>query len=247
MDGEVISVGAIIQARMKSTRLPGKVLMALPFGTSSTILDWITREVKRSQVIRSAVIATSTDPSNDPIEDYARYNNMPFVRASEDDVLSRFVTAIEQHGFTHIVRLTGDNPLIDISIIDQVIERHINNCSDYTCTTGLPIGMNVEVIRSSALLDSFGRNDISDADREHVTLYVKRSGHYKTDMVQMDFTLSRDDVRLTVDYPGDFAALNLILQSSGESKHRGMELVQYIDRHYPWIWEINCGQIQKKV
>jgi len=130
-------------------------------------------------------------------------------RGDEENVLSRFLAIAKQDKFDCIVRLTADNPIIDISILDDTIEKHFTENNDYTCTKGLPVGMNFEIVSPDALLD-IENHEISDSDKEHVTLFIKNSGLYKLGLYIPDLNPKLQTLRLTVDYVSDYALLSII-------------------------------------
>lgn len=165
---------AILQARMSSTRLPGKV-MAPVLG-----VPMIGRQVERlryATCIDKLVVATSSDPSDDPLAAYCASQGIAVFRGSLNDVLGRFAGAMAQHVDAEVViRLTADCPLTDGSVVDAVVERHLSSGADYTSNTAsrtFPHGLDVEVARASALLDAW--QEAQDAyDREHVTPFIYR-------------------------------------------------------------------------
>ncbi|MEJ7743629.1 MAG: NTP transferase domain-containing protein [Nocardioidaceae bacterium] len=111
---------AVVQARMGSSRLPGKVLLDLD---GLPVLGWVLRALEAARGVDAIVVATSTLPGDDPIERYAAEVGVSCVRGSEDDVLARFAMALECHPADAVVRLTADCPLLDPALIDQVVSR----------------------------------------------------------------------------------------------------------------------------
>ena len=239
-------VAFIIQARMKSTRLPGKILLPLPLDEGKPLLSWIIDELKKTKFINyQIIVATSTNNENNILESFCASNNISCYRGDEDDVLSRFVKITNQDSFDCIVRLTADNPIIDIKILEKLIKHHFENNNDYTSTTGLPTGMNLEVIKSKALLD-IENHVISNADKEHVTLFLRNSGKYSTELFTFNFKQDYKTLRLTIDYPSDFALLSSILSLSLNTGLSGFELIENTYAKYPWLFETNQNNFQKK-
>ena len=111
------STGIVIQARMSSTRLPGKVLLPFPIGSTETVLSTIYNSLCSTGA--SVIVATSSCPDSDPIEFYCKSKGINFYRGSENDVYSRFYELQELHSYTHIFRFTADNPLIDLNKMKQ--------------------------------------------------------------------------------------------------------------------------------
>lgn len=238
-------VAFIIQARMKSTRLPGKILLLLPLAGGKPLLKWIVDELKKSKYTAAIVIATSVNPENDVLTSFCNTNDVNCFRGDEEDVLSRFISIAAKNDCDCIVRLTADNPITDINILDQAIDFHFIHGNDYTRTEGLPIGMNFEVINKSTLLD-LQQHALEAADKEHVTLFIKNSGFYKLGVYQALKNDVYNTLRLTVDYPSDYALLSCILSFAiTKNGLYGMNLVEYIYNMYPWIFETNISNIQK--
>jgi spore coat polysaccharide biosynthesis protein SpsF len=198
-----VSTLAILQARMSSTRLPGKVLE--PIEGMPLILRAIER-ISRARSLDGLVLATSTDPSDDPLAAVARDAGVEVRRGDLDDVLGRFLVVVEEFDPVDVVRLTGDNALTDPGIIDRVVAAHREHGTDYTSNTvtrTFPRGLDVEVVRADVLraLPALG---LAADEREHVTLGVyRRPERFRVHQVtQAD---DRSDLRWTVDLPEDLA------------------------------------------
>lgn len=164
---------AVLQARMTSTRLPGKVL--LPVLDEPMVVRQIER-IRRARRVDGIVLATSTDPSDDVLADVAGELGIGVVRGPVDDVLHRFVMAVETFEPDVVVRLTADCPLASPAVIDAVIEQFADTDVDYcsnTLTPTFPDGLDAEVVRASVLLDVAQVSE-DPAEREHVTLGVYR-------------------------------------------------------------------------
>lgn len=201
---------AIIQARMGSTRLPGKVLKKI---NGKPLLLLQLERVKEAKYIDKIVIATSTLEKDDEIENFSKKYGIDCFRGSEDDVLSRYYECAKMYDADTIVRLTADCPLSDPKIIDDVIQKFFNDRVDY-CANTVPIasatfpdGTDVEVFSNSALVKAF--NEIKDAHfREHVTFQFWQTNEYKSSQLIGKENLS--NYRLTVDYPEDFEVVEYI-------------------------------------
>lgn len=237
----------IIQARMKSTRLPGKILLPLPLGSDKPLLSWIIEELKKSTFYSKIVVATSLNKENNLLVSFCEQNNISCFRGDEEDVLSRFTSIIRNQDFESVVRLTADNPIIDVTILDKTIEEHLNRNNDYTCTEGLPIGMNFEIVSSKSLLET-ENEQISNADKEHVTMYIRNSDKFKKSIYRTNCNPDFKSLRLTVDYASDYALVSSILSQSllNNNAKSGIQLVEEIFINYPWIFETNSSNIQKK-
>ena len=198
------AVGAVVQARAMSRRLPEKIFLKLPFGGPHSLVEQIVLRARKAPSLKSVIVATGVDAANDPLVDAAKRVGAPLFRGSETDVLGRLIGAAEEHGLDVVVRLTGDNPCIDPLYIEQTVQSHLQSGADYTRTVGLPLGTNVEVVSLHALQQIHGSNTTPE-DREHVTLYMSRHQSRFT-ISSLDFSADEyRDLRLTVDWPGDYA------------------------------------------
>ncbi|MEI2275638.1 hypothetical protein OHD16_26180 [Sphingobacterium sp. ML3W] len=240
MDKQVVNIGYIIQARMKSERLPGKVLLPLPFPSGRSVLEMIV--VALSNLEGKIIIATSINSENDVIEEFCFSKKIECFRGDESNVLSRFLNIQKKFKFDHIVRLTADNPFIDFNIIAKAINFHCAEGNDYTHTVGLPLGMNIEVMKGNSLIDS-EQYILNDSDTEHVTLILKREAKYSKGNYLIEGKL--EECRLTVDTPQDFMVANILAEIQNNLGFQGLELVYYVKKNYPWILEGNSNMFQK--
>lgn len=196
---------AILQARMSSTRLPGKVLM--PLAGAPMIVRQIER-VARARRIDRLVVATSLNPGDDAIEKVVRKEGIAVHRGSLDDVLARFVGALEEHGpAEHVVRLTADCPLADPFVIDETIETLLETGADYASNTPphrtFPKGLDIEVMTADTLRRAAAVASTPE-EHEHVTWGI----HQHPDRYRLAFhsqPIDEGEVRWTVDRPDDYA------------------------------------------
>ena len=205
---------AIIQARMGSTRLPGKVMMDL---CGIPVIEHVVNRLEKSNLIDKIIIATSTDSNNQPIIDFCKSNQIAYFVGNEDDVLDRYYKAAIDNNLKDddiIIRITSDCPLIDPFVVDKVIEEHILNNNDYTtnvldCT--YPDGLDCEVFNFSALKDTWINANLS-SQREHVTLYIRDNpDRFKLGNVKNEIDLS--DLRWTLDEKEDFVFINEVYKN----------------------------------
>jgi spore coat polysaccharide biosynthesis protein SpsF len=196
---------AVLQARMSSTRLPGKVLM--PLAGAPMIVRQIER-VARSRRIDKLVVATSEHAGDDGLARVVRREGVAVFRGSLDDVQARFIGALDEFGpADHVVRLTADCPLADPQVIDATIDRVVSARADYGSNTPphrtFPQGLDVEVMTAGALRSAALRATTPE-EREHVTWTL----HRRPDAYRQAFHSQgpeEGDVRWTVDYPHDYA------------------------------------------
>ena len=201
---------AIVQARMSSSRLPGKVLR--PLTGSPMILRQIER-LRRARRIDSLVVATSDDRSDDDLADVLAAAGVALFRGPLDDVLARYVGALDAFGpAEHVVRLTGDCPLADWTVIDAVIARHLETGADYTADTWgrrtFPKGLDADVVKSAVLRQAHAEAT-APFDREHVLPFVYgRPDRYRLQGLTQE--ADEGEVRWTVDLPDDYAFVSAV-------------------------------------
>lgn len=235
--GKEIKVGAIIQARMASTRLPGKVLLSLPSNSGISILKRIIESAKSVKSVSFLSIATSKQEDNNPIELLANNEGILCYRGDEDDVLSRFIKISEDQQLDTVIRLTGDNPLLAIKELEEVLYFHQKNKNDYTKSVGLPLGMNFEIVDAKALIDLKNKK-LTKEDKEHVTKYINDNSSYKKEVYEFKLP-ELQELRCTVDYPSDFAMLNLLMQNINLNNVDIIDELNSLVYKMPWIKEIN--------
>lgn len=199
---------AIVQARMSSTRYPGKVLA--PLAGQPMILRQLER-IQRAKSLDAIVVATSTDASDDELAQLVKASGFDVVRGDLNDVLARFIQVIDQYQPETVVRLTADCPLISPQVIDQVVARFNQGDCDYasnTMTPTYPDGLDVEVVKASVLQEIY-ETSTDKNEREHVTLGVYRQpDKYRIVNVSGEGDLSH--LRWTVDTPEDYAFVKAI-------------------------------------
>jgi spore coat polysaccharide biosynthesis protein SpsF len=202
---------AILQARMSSTRLPGKVLKILQ---GKPMISHQIERISKSKKIDKLIIATSNEKSDDSLDTIAKSSNVVCFRGSLKNVLTRFYNAAFQYQPKHIVRLTGDCPLIDPEIIDQTISFYLSGNYDYVSNSveaTFPDGLDVEIFSFQSLQEAFNEAQLP-SQREHVTSFINS----QPDRYQLEcFTQSTDlsHLRWTVDEPEDFKFVNEVFKS----------------------------------
>ena len=145
-------IGCIVQARMGSTRLPGKVLMLLD--KKYTVLDYVINQLKHSKLLGKTIIATTNLEEDDVIVDFAKKNKIEYFRGESTDVLDRYYKCAEKFSLNVIVRITSDEPLIDPTIVDEVITNFQEIDCDYASNNLIrtfPTGFDVEVFSRQAI------------------------------------------------------------------------------------------------
>ncbi|HLS30820.1 MAG TPA: hypothetical protein VK021_08190 [Flavobacteriaceae bacterium] len=237
-------IAIIIQARMQSTRLPGKVMLPLPFPHGKPLLAWVVEGLQSVAMEKDIIVATTQNPEDDAIVSFCQSNDIQYYRGSTEDVLGRYQTITEQGKYEHIVRYTADNPFVDAEIIKNAITYHLDNDFDITYTTGLPLGVHAEIIRRASLLN-LPQEKLSQMDKEHVTMYLLDNKKYKKGIFKPDVNPQLQDLRVTVDYPSDFLVASNILSFSKAEKHQGIPLIEKVYDQYPWLFEANKNNFHK--
>ena len=201
----------VLQARMSSSRLPGKVLAQI---LGKPMLAWQIERIKRSSLIDQIVVATSMQIEDNAIVDLARTSKVKYYQGALQNVLLRFYEVARRYQPCHVVRLTGDCPLIDPNIIDEVINMHFVSNNDYTSnclSPTYPDGMDVEVMTYAGLLKAYKYARLP-SELEHVTRYINqrpkmfRIGH-------VAFNEDASKYRLTVDEKEDLILIRWIYET----------------------------------
>lgn len=204
-----MKIVALVQARMGSTRLPNKVMK--PIGGIPMIELLLTR-LSSAKEVDQIIVATSVDERNLPLVEHVRKLGYSCEQGSENDVLDRYLEAAKKHQADVLVRITGDCPLVDSGLVDEVIRRFKAENVDYFCNTNPPTypdGLDIEVFSFKALNQA--HQETSDPfDREHVTPYLRKPGKFKTAAMQHSQDLSA--LRWTVDEAADFVVIEKVFQ-----------------------------------
>ena len=239
-------VVAIVQARMTSTRLPGKVLLPV---AGRPLLSWQLDRMRLARRLDRIVIATTTNATDDPIVAWCRAQGCDVTRGSEADVLSRYAQAAVQFGAGTVVRLTSDCPLIDPALIDSAVERFVGAGCDYLSNMlhpSFPYGLAVEVMTARALAQA-QQEAVDPQECEHVTPFIYwRPGRFRLESLTTSPDCSQH--RWTVDTPQDFELVSHILHAMA-ARHPGFswrEVLDLLDRHPEWV-KINAQIEQKAV
>jgi spore coat polysaccharide biosynthesis protein SpsF len=239
-------VVVIIQARMGSTRLPGKVLK--PIAGRPMLLHLLDR-LRRCLLVDRIVVATSMLPVDDPIAELCERDSCTVVRGPELDVLARFAQAAQATGATTVVRVTADCPLLEPELVDYAIENFTTGTCDYLTNMRpptWPYGMAVEVMTRRAL-DEAAAEARDPSEREHVTPFLYwRPERYRIRSITRQPDLSTH--RWTVDTPEDFELVSRILGALHRERpgFKTNDILELLERHPKWV-EINRNVQQKTV
>ncbi len=237
-------VVAVVQARMRSSRLPAKVLADLG---GTTVLDWVARAAKAARSLDGVVVATSAEVEDDPLAAAAEQLGLPVVRGSLHDVLGRYLLALSEHPCDAVVRLTADCPMLDPALIDLVVG--VWRCDpswDYVATTlhrTLPRGLDVELLRADTLRSLDGSAE--GHHRQHVTslVYTRPQGRR---LLGLGVAPPADDLRVTLDTSADLDLLRELVRRTG-NRLVGWEEVVHLLRADPQLAARNADVPQKQL
>ncbi|MDO8518143.1 MAG: glycosyltransferase family protein [bacterium] len=232
-------ITAIIQARMGSTRLPGKVLLPLGY---TTVLGHTVWQVKKAKKIGRVIVATSTEKEDDAIELFCKENDIKIFRGNLNDVLDRYYQCAKSVGAEDVCRITADCPLIDPAVIDQVVSEYEQGKEKGECdyistgrtTTTFPDGMDTEIFSFTAL-EAAWRDATLHSEREHVTPFIwNHPKRFRVVEVRNDWDISA--VRLTLDEQSDYQVLTNIVAHVPDLSMEA--IVRYLEEH-PEVAAIN--------
>ncbi len=244
-----MKVSAIVQARTSSSRLPGKVLKPLPFGSDLTVLQQVLRRTRKAELIEDVILATTRNREDDVLVSVAEREGVRWFRGSDRDVLERYYLAAKENSVDVIVRITSDCPCIDWNIIDRAVTLHLKEGADYTATRDFPVGLSVEVISFPALERAF-REAERDYEREHVCPYIYLSypGEFRISYLYAEGPLKDPDLRITLDTEEDYVLLCAVYDFLYYEKEffTAEDVVELFHRK-GWLRLINRKVLQKKV
>ena len=243
-----MKVVAIIQARMGSTRLSGKVMKIIK---GKTVLEHVIERVKQAKLIDEIIIATTVDSRDETIYNEALRCGVKAYRGSEDDVLSRYYYSAKENGADVIIRITSDCPLIDPLIVDKIVGFYQKNNYEIVTNAGsdlsqrtYPRGLDTEVFSFVLLEEAFNKAD-KTYQREHVTPYIYENSiskfYYKSDVDYSKF-------RWTLDTKEDFELIEAIYNRLYLGKHDFYlnDIISVFEKE-PELFNINAHIEQKKI
>ena len=234
---------AIVQARMSSTRLPGKVLKDI---AGRAMLARVVMRARRARTVSQVVVATTTDPADDPVANYCRQQGFPVHRGALNDVLDRYYQTAREFGAEIVVRLTADCPVIDPGEIDHVVTAFREMRVDFAANRlpppwkrTYPIGLDTEVCSFTGLERAWREAQLP-YEREHVMPYFyDEPGRFRIAVVDHDPDYGH--LRWTVDTAQDLELLNRVYAHfKGRDDFSWLEVLNLFERQ-PELLEINAG------
>ena len=236
---------AVVQARLGSTRLPGKIMLPL---LGEPILTRVMRRTARATLLDLVVVATTNLAADDAIVELADREGWPVVRGSEADLLDRYIEAGRRHEADRVVRITSDCPLIDPALIDDVVAALEQEGGDYASNTleprTYPRGLDVGAVTLAAL-ETAGRADDDPASREHATPWIRRHPE-RFRVVRVAGAIDRSVHRWTVDTPEDYTLVRRLYAALGGDDFTWLDALAIAEANPDWGTS-NRGVVQKPV
>lgn len=232
---------AIVQARSGSTRLPKKVLKKVE---GKPLLEHLLLRLKRAKTPDKIIVATTDQKDDDAVARIAKRQNIETYRGSENDVLDRYYWAAKNANADTIIRITGDCPLIDPHIVDNVVNYYKKNYPkfDYVCNALVPTfpdGMDVEVFLFDALQRAWNNARLA-SEREHVTPYIHNHPE-QFRVYNLKYHLDYSWMRLTIDNPEDFLLIKKVFAHLYKrKKFFNLSDILVLEKHYPKLFLLNA-------
>ena len=231
-----MKVVALVQARMGSTRLPGKVLRAI---VGKPMIELLLARLSQSSELDEIVVAASEEVKNDKLQSVVESLNYKCTRGSEKNVLNRFYESAKSVGADVIVRITGDCPLVDPTLVDECIRSYKDSDVDYFSNIDpatYPDGLDIEVMSFESIERANNETD-SEFDREHVTPYIRNSDSFSKSSIQYVKDLSTQ--RWSVDEPEDLIVVTNVFEHFSPNLYFDWKQVLELRRSQPKLFQAN--------
>lgn len=242
------NIDVIVEARMTSTRLPGKVLLS---AAGKPMLAHMIERLRRIPNATGIIVATTTNATDDPIVALAAQEGVRYFRGSEHDVLGRVVAAAQQFDTDVIVEITGDDPLLDVTAAARVIDAYLAHEATIDFVTNdqpqtYPLGWNTRAF-SRQLLERVERTTAHPVDREHVVNYiVQHPQEFRIMNVEAEGFVRRPEIRLTLDTQLDYEVMGAVFAAlyPENPAFTGRDMIAFLDAH-PEIRDRNVSVVQR--
>ena len=237
-------IAAIIEARMTSRRLPGKVL--LESGINKPLLLCLIERIRKVKNIDQIIVATTTNNEDNKIVKFCKENKINFFRGSENDVMGRVLNASLKFKVDTIIEITGDCPIIDPEIISLVLNTHLENKYDYTSNCNFrsfPDGMDVQVFSTKTLSNSY-KLVKTELEKEHVTLEIRKSSKYSKINLVAPQNYFLPDLGLTLDEDGDYLLISSLFKHFKNNDFGLKQILDHLKANNQLI-ELNKNVVRK--
>ncbi len=238
-----MKTGFLITARLKSTRLPKKLLLEV---NGESFITWMIRRLKLSTELDEIVICTSTNPEDDPLEEIAHKEGVRCFRGSEEDVVDRLLGAIEEFELDYAINMTADCPLVPFDLIPDLLKTYSDTNADLVKCHHLPVGIYLSGLKPDALRKLV---ELKASNQTEYWLYY----FLKTDLFEVvelptSDKLLREGYRIALDYPEDFEMFKRLYEGLGPEAFASstQQILEWLDEH-PEVVEINRGCDEKGV
>lgn len=236
-----MTVGCIIQVRMGSSRLPGKVLKKLD--NKNTVLDYVINQISHCKLIDKIIIATTQEKHDDVIVEFAKNKGLLYFRGDSLDVLDRYYQCAKTFSVDVIVRATSDNPVNDPEIIDELIKIFLNNKFDYATNElirSFPQGIFAQIM-SFTTLENTWNNAKLPSEREHVSPYIEKNKD-KFKIYNLKHADNLSHIRLTVDRENDLLFVQKIIEQIKKKPILINDILKVLEKN-PDLLEINKNYV----
>lgn len=233
-----MKINISIEARMTSSRLPGKVLKPI---NGIPNLELMINRIKNSQYVNDIIVATTINSQDDEIVNWCEKNSINYFRGSENNVYERVLQTHEKYNSDVIVELTGDCPLLETSIIDETIKFYLENDFEYVSNClkiTYPIGLAVQVYSLKTLKSVSTNRELDYQDMEHVTPYLYTSGKYKIHNLEANEKHYMPDLSITLDTIEDFNLIETICKNFDNIYFTLDNILDFIKKN-PHLKEMN--------
>jgi spore coat polysaccharide biosynthesis protein SpsF (cytidylyltransferase family) len=233
-------IGCIIQARMGSTRLPGKVMKRID--DENPVLYYVLKQLQSSTLLEKMIVATTILDEDDMIENYVKNMGIDVFRGNTNDVLDRYFQCAKKFSIDVIIRITADNPLIDPTIVDDMIKKFMSNSYDYLTNAHVrtfPYGTEVEIFSCKALKKAW-KNAKKLSEKEHVTPYFHNNpDQFK--IFNVENFMDTSNFRWTIDRQNDLILVKLIASKIKKRPILMTDILELFSRE-PNLFKINKNQ-----
>lgn len=234
-----------IEARMGSSRLPGKTL--LPIFNEMSLLECVVQRFRACRTLADVVVATTVEAGDDKVADWCQANGVSFFRGSEEDVLGRVAGAAQEFGADAIVQMGADSAYLDYLLIDQLVDQYKGGQFDYVCNDlklTYPLGIYGHVVRVEKLVELSQRADLSDQDHSDVVRYIfEHPQLYAISNCEAPAAFQYPALRLTIDYPQDLDQARNVYAHFGSHLFTTADVIE-LYRQQPAIFKETGNLVQ---